>query len=344
LTAPPLTAPPVQGGLLCAECGKIFQPDEVIRVNDRWVCAACKPVFLQRVREGAVGAGAPPVEGAVPEEQVRARDYEHDISGYFGQAWRLFKGDPWHFIGASVLVYLCVGAANAIPYLSIILGIIFTGPLMGGLWMFYLKKIRGQAASVSDAFGGFGPRFGQLLLAHLIPGLLIGLCIVPVLIAFVVVGALFIPAMSRGGGGAPSAAMMVPLVGIGALFVLVALCGVFYLQTCWLYTLWLVADKHMTFWPAMSLSRRVVTKHWWMNFLLTIVSGLVVFAAILPGVVVIVLSIIALVATKTLLLGLVLAAGVLLVIAGFMVAGPVSVAAIGQSYERLFGDMQPSRG
>jgi len=42
--------PPV---LICAECGRSLLPTEVIRFRDRVVCAACKPVFLQRLREGA---------------------------------------------------------------------------------------------------------------------------------------------------------------------------------------------------------------------------------------------------------------------------------------------------
>jgi len=38
---------------VCAECGKIFPVDETIRYGDVRVCAACKPVFLQKLQEGA---------------------------------------------------------------------------------------------------------------------------------------------------------------------------------------------------------------------------------------------------------------------------------------------------
>jgi uncharacterized RDD family membrane protein YckC len=39
---------------VCAECGKLFPLDETIRYGDARVCAACKPVFLQKLQEGAL--------------------------------------------------------------------------------------------------------------------------------------------------------------------------------------------------------------------------------------------------------------------------------------------------
>ncbi|MCI0537627.1 MAG: RDD family protein [Verrucomicrobiales bacterium] len=42
------------GGFICAECGRAFPPDEVIRYGTVAVCANCKPIFLQKLREGVV--------------------------------------------------------------------------------------------------------------------------------------------------------------------------------------------------------------------------------------------------------------------------------------------------
>ena len=39
----------VQG---CAECGGTFSTDDLVSFENRWVCASCKDVFFQRVREG----------------------------------------------------------------------------------------------------------------------------------------------------------------------------------------------------------------------------------------------------------------------------------------------------
>ena len=52
----PTTAPP--GQVLCAECGQAFPPEEVIRHGNQFICAACKPVFLQKLKEGVVPQAA----------------------------------------------------------------------------------------------------------------------------------------------------------------------------------------------------------------------------------------------------------------------------------------------
>ncbi len=44
-------------GVVCAECGKTFPPDEVIKHGSSYVCAACKPVFIQKLKEGAAVSG-----------------------------------------------------------------------------------------------------------------------------------------------------------------------------------------------------------------------------------------------------------------------------------------------
>jgi len=54
--AVPVNAPP--GQVLCAECGRAFPPEEVIRHGNQFICAACKPVFLQKLKEGVTPLGA----------------------------------------------------------------------------------------------------------------------------------------------------------------------------------------------------------------------------------------------------------------------------------------------
>ncbi|HEX9047617.1 MAG TPA: DUF4339 domain-containing protein [Verrucomicrobiae bacterium] len=44
-------------GARCAECGRTFPPDELISLNRSLVCAQCKPIFLQRMAEGAPSLG-----------------------------------------------------------------------------------------------------------------------------------------------------------------------------------------------------------------------------------------------------------------------------------------------
>jgi len=208
-----------------------------------------------------------------------------------------------------VLVGICWAAANFVPYLGSITGLIFSGPLMGGLFLFFLKKIRGQTATIGDAFSGFGPRFGQLLLGHFVPSLLAGLAVIPGVIVMLV-GVFAMAAGGRSSGGPPAA--LIVTMAAGGFLLLVAFCVMIYLTYCWFFTLWLVADKNMTFWPAMSLSRAVVRKHWWQTLGLGIVIGLIGFA------------------------------GMLVCGIGLLVAAPVGLGMMALAYDKLFGDMQPA--
>src|SRR4051812_14247099 len=59
--APPIAAPAASSAgfsgetpdAVCTECGKMFPKNTMIRFRDNWVCATCKPVFMQKLAEGA---------------------------------------------------------------------------------------------------------------------------------------------------------------------------------------------------------------------------------------------------------------------------------------------------
>jgi len=68
------------------------------------------------------------------------------------------------------------------------------------------------------------------------------------------------------------------LTGVGLLLCLIP--GI-YFGVCWVFTIPLVIDKKLDFWPAMELSRKVVSKHWWMLFGLLIVLFLLTLAGLL---------------------------------------------------------------
>lgn len=89
-------------------------------------------------------------------------------------------------------------------------------------------------------------------------------------------------------------------------FVLCILPGI-YLAVSYLFVLPLVIDKKLDFWPAMEVSRQVVTKYWWSMFLFVIVLILIVCAGAL-------------------------ACGL-----GLIIAMPVVFAAAMYAYEDLFG-------
>lgn len=46
---PPVIAP----RHTCVECKRSFPDEEMIRYQDFWICASCKPIFFQKLKEGA---------------------------------------------------------------------------------------------------------------------------------------------------------------------------------------------------------------------------------------------------------------------------------------------------
>ncbi len=305
---PPLVAvtPGVQG--VCAECGGVFNTEDMIAHAGAHVCANCKPIFLQRLSEGAA-LGSRFGRGMLSEADLLARDYNVDVGGCLSRGWQLFQANAGGMIGASVLVYAALMVSNMIPYLSMLLAIFLNGPLMGGLWVYFIKSVREQKPEIGDAFSGFGRTYWQLVLVQLIPMLLA----LAAVFCVAIVMAMTIPFMasSARGGGGPSGGASVVLMVVFGLAMLVFMGVMIYFNLCWMFALPLAADKGLKFWPALELSRRVVQKHWWKTLWLMFVGGLLIFA------------------------------GLLACLVGALVTGPTAMAMWSEHYERVFGDLAP---
>lgn len=294
-----------EGTVVCGECGKLFKSNEVCKTDAGYVCGDCEPEFTQRQSEAGGG-------GDLNEEELLNTDYEVDISDRLGASWNTFQKNMGIMIGATVLVYICIMAANMIPYLSMILGMVLSGPLMAGLWKFYVEINRGREGTINDAFSGFGPSFWQLVLVNIVTSVITMLCMLPMILTLIgLFGAAFVSGAYQGNVdsiptefGAVGAFLLVGtlLFGIGA---------VFFLTTVWLYALPLVIDKGLAFWPALELSRKMVLKHFWGTLGLYIVCGL------LTGI------------------------GAMMCGVGLLFTGPIAFGAIVWQYDRIFGRLRP---
>ncbi len=52
------TTTPAPGQVRCSECSRIFPADEIVQIEGLNVCADCKPIVLQKLREGVRPGGA----------------------------------------------------------------------------------------------------------------------------------------------------------------------------------------------------------------------------------------------------------------------------------------------
>ena len=201
------------------------------------------------------GSPPPPNPGPSPEA-ILARDYRLEIGRCLDRGWALLQAHFLPLVGVTALILVLQGfAASAFSHVvtvggagaggttvtegSSILSLLLTGPLFGGLYLYFLRIIRGEPATIEIAFSGFSKRFLHLFLANFVVSTLVFLCFFP---GFIFCG-------------------------------LPCLLGV-YLKVVWLFTLVLVVDKGLDFWPAMELSRQVVHKHWWAVFAFLLVDWL----------------------------------------------------------------------
>jgi hypothetical protein len=114
-----------------------------------------------------VAAGAPGAEILSGQPQL-------DIGRCLARSGALLRDNFGLFAGAAAIVWL-FGLSEFIPRIGTLVGLayrVFAGVLYGGLYLVFLKRIRGEAASVADTFAGFGDNLGQLALAGFLSWLL----------------------------------------------------------------------------------------------------------------------------------------------------------------------------
>jgi hypothetical protein len=127
---------------------------------------------------------APVSPGMTPayEAQIFAQPPQLRIVHCIERSWALLKANFGLLFGAS-LVYGLISLCQLIPGIGFIYWI-FKGVFKGGLYLVFIRRIRGQPAAVGDVFAGFSIAFVQLLLAGVVSGVLssIGVfccCILP---------------------------------------------------------------------------------------------------------------------------------------------------------------------
>ncbi len=115
------------GGVLCAECGKSFAMDEVVKFGDRHVCAACKPTYVQRMQEGVVPAGTLAYASFGTRFGAKLLDglilwvVNTGISFVLGMAMGVAKGNPTAsmvFLGVTVLIQLLINVSYGTFFLG----------------------------------------------------------------------------------------------------------------------------------------------------------------------------------------------------------------------------------
>ena len=255
-----------------------------------------------------------PTPGAPPAFQTAAGlaegDYELDIGGCISRGWNLYKEHfGILFVACLLLVVMQIatgGVLNLIltpltkslmassvglrigyNYLMPALTALVVGPMAGGVYVVFLKVIRQQNAGVGDTFTGFQKAFGQLYLGALMVGLIAGLCMLPAQYVFQSNAGSLLLQLQGAQAQHLTPEQLQDLLPqllhafVGALpVVLICLIPMTYLTVSWMFTLPLIADREMKFWPAMKTSFKMVNRHWWQVFGLFVLASLITVAGL----------------------------------------------------------------
>jgi hypothetical protein len=115
-----------------------------------------------------ITATGPATDPATWSAQVLGQPSEIDIGRCLSRGIELVKANFGLLLGATFLIWLIAGVSQWIPIVGPLLYLVFRGVLWGGLFLVFLKRIRGQQAGVGDTFSGFSLAFAQLMLAGLV--------------------------------------------------------------------------------------------------------------------------------------------------------------------------------
>lgn len=273
--------------------------------TDTWRPLAEFPEFVEALRKFDPGWGTtrPLVTGEWNPE-VLNRDYRLSVGECVDTGWRAYRRHFWRLVVGN-LVCMLISIALLLFGIVPLLGIIFTtvgqwlilNPAWAGMQFLCLRAVRGQDVSVAHVFVGFKERYWQVVGGGLVPGLLSGFLF---FLGLVVLGTGIGMSRSLPGVGAIVTA-------IGGILVAVGLVVAVYLSVCWCFTLILILDRGLRFWPAMCASRAMVVKHWWRVWWMLIVSA----------------------AMST--------TGLLLCCVGVVLTAPLGIAVSMAAYETIFG-------
>lgn len=220
------------------------------------------------------GNAPAPAGGKAPLQTVLARDYDLELGGCISRGFNVFKENMGLILGTwvvYVLIEIVFGLLSLIPLIGAVFNIanfIISGPLMAGCYYVMLRSIRKQPAEVGDLFYGFRTGFAQFMLGNVVKTLLSMVAGLP----GAGIAALGLIPLSN-----DSTPLAVLLFSIGGI---IALIPVLYLQVSWAFTIPLIMDREMDFWAAMSASRKMVGKHFFIITGLLILIGLLYLAGV----------------------------------------------------------------
>ena len=179
----------------------------------------------------------------MPPENIQFNTGVIKPSECLKEGWALIKDQYWLFLG---IVFVGVFIGGAVP-------IVLIGPMMVGIYLCFLRKMRGEPVEFGTLFKGFD---------HFVPGLIAALLqAIPIIIVmvpmYIVMFVLMTTSMPRNGGRMDpdaGATFMFTFLGFELVFVAIILVVSIAVTTFFLFAFPLIADKNLSGLDAVKLS------------------------------------------------------------------------------------------
>lgn len=126
-------APTIGDSAFCTECGRTFPTTDLVRIGNSLVCANCKPIYAQRLREGAAVTGAVQYGGfwrrfwALLLDGLILGVVNFAVSSILGLVFgshmvttpgQVWSGAMLTYFGLSFLINVCVAIAYQVFFLT----------------------------------------------------------------------------------------------------------------------------------------------------------------------------------------------------------------------------------
>jgi len=244
------------------------------------------------------------VNSKVYADVIQASGARVDVFECLSRAFKFWTSNFLPVVGVTALIIILQAVIGMIPLVGMLSGLLLNGVFYGGLYYYYLGKMRGEHRELSDGFAGFTRALGPLVLSSLLQsGILIALMLVFFAPLF---GVAISAAIANSAGGSNPFEHLPTLAGPMLAYVVIGGLVMLYFAVSFSFAFALVIDKGLGPWTALVTSWRVVTRNWFAVFF-------------------------------TLLLGAILGVlGIIGLFIGILLTIPITIAAVLYAYEMLF--------
>lgn len=138
----------VAGGIVCGECGRAFAVDQVIKIGNRYICAECKPVVVQKMREGVVSD--------TEYERIRKEHIKHEAS-VKSVGFLYFLGAGFLALMGVIALLATTGTSANRPEFGMTMGVMFIAVAGVQVWAgFGLRQLKSWARIPAGVLSGLG--------------------------------------------------------------------------------------------------------------------------------------------------------------------------------------------